>query len=63
MARAAVLVAMVIGTTCITVVVFAPLVLLTGVTGSFLGALAGDTGDRGALSMAIALTLIPVLAT
>jgi CzcA family heavy metal efflux pump len=54
--------AAVIGTTFTTVVVFAPLVLLTGVTGSFLGALAVTLAIAVLLSMAIALTLIPLLA-
>jgi CzcA family heavy metal efflux pump len=55
--------AAVIGTTCTTVVVFAPLALLTGVTGSFLGALASTLAIAVLLSMVMALTLIPVLAT
>jgi len=54
--------AAVIGTTFTTVVVFAPLVLLTGVAGSFLGALAVTLAIAVLLSMVIALTLIPVLA-
>jgi CzcA family heavy metal efflux pump len=54
--------AAVIGTTFTTVVVFAPLALLTGVTGSFLGALAVTLAIAVLLSMVIALTLIPVLA-
>jgi CzcA family heavy metal efflux pump len=54
--------AAVIGTTFTTVVVFAPLALLTGVTGSFLGALAVTLAIAVLLSMAIALTLIPLLA-
>ncbi len=52
----------VIGTTLTTVVVFAPLVLLTGVTGSFLGALAVTLAIAVLLSMLMALTLIPLLA-
>ncbi|HET9621273.1 MAG TPA: efflux RND transporter permease subunit, partial [Kofleriaceae bacterium] len=52
----------VIGTTLTTVVVFAPLALLTGVTGSFLGALAITLAIAVLLSMAIALTLIPLVA-
>jgi CzcA family heavy metal efflux pump len=55
--------AAVIGTTFTTVVVFAPLALLTGVTGSFLGALAGTLAIAVLLSMVVALTVIPVLAT
>ena len=54
--------AAVIGTTCTTVVVFAPLVLLSGVTGSFLGALAATLAIAVLLSMVISLTVIPVLA-
>ncbi|HEX7843589.1 MAG TPA: efflux RND transporter permease subunit, partial [Kofleriaceae bacterium] len=54
--------AAVIGTTFTTVVVFAPLALLTGVTGSFLGALAVTLAIAVLLSMVIALTLIPILA-
>jgi CzcA family heavy metal efflux pump len=54
--------AAVIGTTFTTVVVFAPLALLTGVTGSFLGALAETLAIAVLLSMAIALTLIPIVA-
>jgi CzcA family heavy metal efflux pump len=55
--------AAVVGTTFTTVVVFAPLALLTGVTGSFLGALAITLAIAVLLSMVIALTVIPVLAT
>jgi len=54
--------AAVVGTTLTTVVVFAPLALLTGVTGSFLGALAITLAIAVSLSMVIALTVIPVLA-
>lgn len=54
--------AAVIGTTFTTVVVFAPLALLTGVTGSFLGALATTLAIAVLLSMVMALTVIPVLA-
>src|ERR1041384_3864465 len=53
----------VIGTTLTTVVVFAPLALLTGITGSFLGALALTLAIAVLLSMVMALTLIPILAT
>jgi multidrug efflux pump subunit AcrB len=53
----------VIGTTFTTVVVFLPLGLLTGVTGSFLGALAITLAIAVLLSMVIALTVIPLLAT
>jgi CzcA family heavy metal efflux pump len=55
--------AAVIGTTVTTVVVFAPLALLTGVTGSFLGALAITLAIAVLLSMVMALTLIPLLAS
>jgi CzcA family heavy metal efflux pump len=54
--------AAVIGTTFTTVVVFAPLALLTGVTGSFLGALAITLAIAVMLSMVMSLTLLPVLA-
>jgi CzcA family heavy metal efflux pump len=54
--------AAVIGTTCTTVVVFAPLALLTGVTGRFLGAFAATLVIAVLLSMVMALTLLPVLA-
>jgi multidrug efflux pump subunit AcrB len=52
----------VVGTTCTTVVVFAPLALLSGVTGRFLGALAATLVIAVLLSMVMALTLLPVLA-
>jgi CzcA family heavy metal efflux pump len=55
--------AAVVGTTFTTVVVFAPLALLTGVTGSFLGALALTLAIAVLLSMVIALTTIPLLAS
>jgi CzcA family heavy metal efflux pump len=54
--------AAVVGTTCTTVLVFAPLALLTGVTGHFLGALAATLVIAVLLSMVMSLTLIPVLA-
>ncbi|HEX2687170.1 MAG TPA: efflux RND transporter permease subunit [Kofleriaceae bacterium] len=54
--------AAVIGTTFTTVVVFAPLALLRGLTGSFLGALAATLVIAVLLSMLIALTVIPILA-
>ena len=54
--------AAVVGTTFTTVVVFAPLVLLTGVTGSFLGALAATLAIAVLLSMVMSLTIIPILA-
>ena len=53
----------VIGTTLTTVVVFAPLVLLAGVTGSFLGAFAITLAIAVLLSMVTSLALIPLLAT
>lgn len=52
----------VIGTTFTTVVVFAPLAMLTGVTGSFLGAFAKTLAIAVLLSMLLSLTLIPLLA-
>lgn len=55
--------AAVVGTTCTTVVVFAPLVFLTGVTGSFLGAFAITLAIAVLLSMILSLSLIPLLAT
>jgi multidrug efflux pump subunit AcrB len=54
--------AAVVGTTITTVVVFAPLALLTGVTGRFLGALAGTLAIAVLLSMVMSLSLIPLLA-
>jgi CzcA family heavy metal efflux pump len=54
--------AAVVGTTFTTVVVFAPLALLSGVTGRFLGALAGTLAIAVLLSMVMSLTLIPLLA-
>ncbi len=54
--------AAVIGTTLTTVVVFAPLALLSGVTGSFLGAFAMTLATAVLLSMLLSLTLIPLLA-
>jgi len=54
--------AAVVGTTFTTVVVFAPLALLTGVTGRFLGALAGTLAIAVLLSMIMSLSLIPLLA-
>jgi multidrug efflux pump subunit AcrB len=54
--------AAVIGTTFTTVVVFAPLGMLSGVTGSFLGAFAITLAIAVLLSMLTSLTLIPLLA-
>jgi multidrug efflux pump subunit AcrB len=54
--------AAVVGTTVTTVVVFAPLALLTGVTGRFLGALAGTLAIAVLMSMVMSLSLIPLAA-
>ena len=54
--------AAVVGTTVTTVVVFAPLALLSGVTGHFLGALAITLAIAVVLSMVLALSLLPLLA-
>jgi multidrug efflux pump subunit AcrB len=54
--------AAVVGTTATTIVVFAPLALLTGMTGAFLGAFAATLAIAVALSMILALALIPILA-
>ncbi len=54
--------AAVVGTTITTIVVFAPLAFLSGVTGHFLGALAVTLAIAVALSMAMALLLLPVVA-
>ncbi len=54
--------AAVLGTTVTTVVVFAPLALLSGVTGRFLGAFATTLAIAVLLSMVMALTLIPTTA-
>lgn len=54
--------AAVIGTTLTTIVVFAPLALLSGVTGTFLGAFAITLATAVLLSLVLALTLIPLLA-
>jgi multidrug efflux pump subunit AcrB len=54
--------AAVVGTTLTTVVVFAPLALLSGVTGSFLGALAGTMSAAVLLSLFYAVTVAPLLA-
>lgn len=55
--------AAVIGTTTTTVVVFAPLALLSGITGSFLRSLAGTLCIAVLLSMVFSLTISPLLAT
>ncbi|MBK9032419.1 MAG: efflux RND transporter periplasmic adaptor subunit [Myxococcales bacterium] len=54
--------AAVVGTTLTTVVVFAPLALLSGVTGSFLGALAGTLAAAVLWSLIYAVTITPLLA-
>ncbi len=54
--------AAVIGTTITTVVVFAPLALMSGITGKFLGAFAVTLAIAVLLSMVMALTTIPILA-
>ncbi|MEO7729997.1 MAG: efflux RND transporter permease subunit, partial [Kofleriaceae bacterium] len=54
--------AAVIGTTITTVVVFAPLGILSGMTGRFLGAFALTLAIAVVLSMVMALSLIPLLA-
>lgn len=60
---AADLFAAVIGTTMTTIVVFAPLALLSGITGSFLRSLAGTLCIAVLLSMVFSLTISPLLAT
>lgn len=55
--------AAVVGTTLTTVVVFAPLGLLSGITGSFLRSLAGTLCISVLLSMVFSLTISPLLAT
>ena len=54
--------AAVVGTTITTAVVFAPLALLSGMTGRFLGAFAITLAVSVLLSMVVALSLIPILA-
>jgi multidrug efflux pump subunit AcrB len=54
--------AAVVGTTITTVVVFAPLALLSGITGRVLGAFAITLAIAVVVSMLTALSLIPVLA-
>ncbi len=54
--------AAVVGTTLTTIVVFAPLALLSGMTGKFLGAFAVTLAIAVALSMLMAFALIPILA-
>ena len=55
--------AAVVGTTLTTVVVFAPLALLSGITGSFLRSLAGTLCIAVLLSMLFSLTVCPLLAS
>ncbi len=54
--------AAVVGTTITTTVVFAPLAMLSGMTGSFLGSFALTLAIAVLLSMLVALTTIPILA-
>jgi multidrug efflux pump subunit AcrB len=54
--------AAVVGTTITTVVVFAPLALLSGMTGKFLGAFALTLAIAVVLSLLVSLTIIPILA-
>ena len=55
--------AAVVGTTITTVVVFAPLALLSGMTGKFLGAFALTLAIAVVLSLLVSLSIIPILAT
>jgi multidrug efflux pump subunit AcrB len=54
--------AAVVGTTITTVVVFAPLALLSGMTGKFLGAFALTLAIAVVLSLIVSLSIIPILA-
>ncbi len=54
--------AAVVGTTFTTVVVFAPLALLTGVVGSFFGALAVTLSAAVLLSLVVSVTAVPLVA-
>ncbi|HTJ47547.1 MAG TPA: efflux RND transporter permease subunit, partial [Kofleriaceae bacterium] len=54
--------AAVVGTTATTVVVFAPLALLAGVVGSFFSALAATLSVAVILSLAVSVTVVPLLA-
>ena len=56
------LVAPIVGSTLTTVVVFAPLALLSGVTGQFFRSLALTLSVAVLLSLVLSLTLVPVLA-
>jgi multidrug efflux pump subunit AcrB len=55
--------AAVLGTTLTTVVVFAPLALLSGVVGSFFGALAITLSSAVVLSLIVAVTIVPLVAS
>jgi CzcA family heavy metal efflux pump len=57
------LVAPIVGSTLTTVVVFAPLALLSGVSGQFFRSLALTLSVSVLLSLVLSLTLVPVLAT
>ena len=57
------LIAPIVGSTLTTVVVFAPLALLSGVTGQFFRSLALTLSVAVLLSLVLSLTLVPVLAT
>src|SRR5206468_919532 len=54
--------AAVVGTTLTTVVVFAPLALISGVVGSFLGALAVTLCASVVLSLVVSVTVVPLAA-
>ena len=56
------LLAAVVGTTLTTVVVFAPLGLLSGVVGTFFGALAATLSIAVLLSLVVAVIVVPLLA-
>ncbi len=56
------LLAAVVGTTCTTVVVFAPLGLISGVVGSFFGALATTLCAAVILSLVFSLSVVPLVA-
>jgi CzcA family heavy metal efflux pump len=56
------LVAPIVGSTLTTVVVFAPLALLSGVTGQFFRSLAMTLSIAVLLSLVLSLTLVPILA-
>jgi multidrug efflux pump subunit AcrB len=56
------LLAAVVGTTVTTVVVFAPLALISGVVGTFFGALAVTLCSAVSLSLLVSLTIVPLVA-